>query len=562
MLTYQVQTGDTLSQIAKKLNVPMESISGYRSGDPSLIFPGENLTVGQPSGQPINQQGQNIQQQPVDINAALATGGLQLDQQPQTPVQAPLGVGQPQGQQPPTGASNVTLTPPQPPTQRTIATPSGRQVRLPVSAETDALLGEQQNAQQPQAETFFQQYGVPTEALQTGFQMNPSQTVSDLVRLVMEATGLPDVRSNVANISKEIEDLENQRDKEIEDIQDNPWKSVGSKSQLIDRINNQYENRIKNRVNRLTLLQGAYDDARQQAQFAATTAINLYDRNRTFDQNKLEFVLNRAEKAADAERKLSTPIEVSAGATLFDQRTGKPIYTAPQKGTGTPSGVRTGVSGQYQGAIDTILGSQKFTEQQRASVIEAINNGEDPATVIKNQAKNIMGQTQANKVENFEIAQAQVKDLDALLNQYYSLGGTTGLLKGSYEKTVNKLGEVREPKLVEISTQISAALQIYRNAVSGTAYSVQEGADIASIFPGINKSEGLNKAILNGRLKAFDSTIDGAYRATLGKAYDSIKAPDRTADSLVPKPDISKEIGDISFKAPSSWQSFLNKIFD
>ncbi len=44
--SYTVKAGDTLSEIARSLGVPQSSITGYRSGDPNLIFPGERLTVG------------------------------------------------------------------------------------------------------------------------------------------------------------------------------------------------------------------------------------------------------------------------------------------------------------------------------------------------------------------------------------------------------------------------------------------------------------------------------------------------------------------------------------
>ena len=51
--SYTVMPGDTLSAIAKKLGVPITSITGYRSGNPNLIYPGEKLSVmgtGQPTG--------------------------------------------------------------------------------------------------------------------------------------------------------------------------------------------------------------------------------------------------------------------------------------------------------------------------------------------------------------------------------------------------------------------------------------------------------------------------------------------------------------------------------
>ena len=43
--TYTVQAGDTLSGIAAKFGVSTSAISGYRSGDPNLIYPGEVLKI-------------------------------------------------------------------------------------------------------------------------------------------------------------------------------------------------------------------------------------------------------------------------------------------------------------------------------------------------------------------------------------------------------------------------------------------------------------------------------------------------------------------------------------
>lgn len=48
--TYTVQSGDTLSGIAAKLGISMSQISGYRSGNPNLIYPGEVLTVNGTAG--------------------------------------------------------------------------------------------------------------------------------------------------------------------------------------------------------------------------------------------------------------------------------------------------------------------------------------------------------------------------------------------------------------------------------------------------------------------------------------------------------------------------------
>ena len=44
--TYTVKSGDTLGAIASKFGTNVGSISGFRSGNPNLIFPGEVLTIG------------------------------------------------------------------------------------------------------------------------------------------------------------------------------------------------------------------------------------------------------------------------------------------------------------------------------------------------------------------------------------------------------------------------------------------------------------------------------------------------------------------------------------
>jgi LysM repeat protein len=49
MATYTVSAGDTLSGIGSKLGIDWKSLSGYKSGDPNLIYPGEVLSYGSSS---------------------------------------------------------------------------------------------------------------------------------------------------------------------------------------------------------------------------------------------------------------------------------------------------------------------------------------------------------------------------------------------------------------------------------------------------------------------------------------------------------------------------------
>lgn len=45
MATYTVKSGDSLSAIGKQFGVDYKTITGYKSGNPSLIYPGEVLTI-------------------------------------------------------------------------------------------------------------------------------------------------------------------------------------------------------------------------------------------------------------------------------------------------------------------------------------------------------------------------------------------------------------------------------------------------------------------------------------------------------------------------------------
>jgi hypothetical protein len=269
----------------------------------------------------------------------------------------------------------------------------------------------------------------------------------------------------------------------------------------------QYETYIKNKEDELT---GAKDLALEAQREGAPTAI----------VQKMLKAQTREEAIGIGGQYVGALERQKAALDLENKRLQNNKLRIENNANGKPTVIGDPKKAQ---ALSVILGSGKFTKEQTAQITNAINNGEDPFTVVKNQAKNIMGQTEATTVTKYESAKSSLQDIQNSLSQFYANGGKTNLLNGNYEKVINKLGQVSDPKLVDLAVQIQAQLQVYRNAVSGTAYSVQEGKDINSIFPGINKSEGLNTSIINGRVKAFDSSIDGAYKSTLGSAYEQFK---------------------------------------
>ncbi len=242
---------------------------------------------------------------------------------------------------------------------------------------------------------------------------------------------------------------------------------------------------------------------------------------------------NISEAIANATIYLRTPntevVKVGDNsAYLIDKNTGKIIRSFGAGGGSSGGSVGGGktitytdVNGNtkttdYNGIVNTILGSGKFTKDQSNAIRTAIAQGEDPITVIKNNAKSLLSGTNQNALEDAESSLYQLKQLDANMTAYYNAGGNTGIFKGTYEETLNKLGEVKDPKLVELASRIATNLQEYRNAISGTAYGIKEGAEIASVFPSIKNGKVLNDTLVKARTDGLQAKIDGYYRSTIG----------------------------------------------
>lgn len=107
-LTYTVKSGDNIGAIARQYGVNIADISGYRSGNPNLVYPGEVLTIGKGASAPV----------------PTATGG-----------DAPLGSTERTNQllgdnyfDPATGKQTKTFTPTQTPT--TVNDPATRNTEI------------------------------------------------------------------------------------------------------------------------------------------------------------------------------------------------------------------------------------------------------------------------------------------------------------------------------------------------------------------------------------------------------------------------------------------------
>jgi LysM repeat protein len=295
--SYTVQSGDNLSTIAQRYGVSISDISGYRSGNPNLIYPGENLIIGksvapqqaQPTVQGTQQQIQQTEGQIAD---------LQAQQQ---------------------ALQQYGLTD----TEQLAKDASGNYV--PANTQTDLT-------------SYLGDLGIDVNSVIQPNQ-SPQKSITDLVKEVMTATGIPDAKANLEKISKEIEDITNEMNDEVAEINENPWLSEASRSREVLKMQEKYQNKIDSRTNQLKLYQSAYDSAKQEAQYAATLATNLYADQRDSLQSQMEFIMEQAEKAA--ELKAKAPETAGGGEIMWDATQQKWVptgYTSTSDTTQTERG--------------------------------------------------------------------------------------------------------------------------------------------------------------------------------------------------------------------------------
>lgn len=219
-------------------------------------------------------------------------------------------------------------------------------------SEFDQIFNEPTD-QERAAKTFQDRYGIDVSKLDF---FAPQKTVKELTNEIIGQTGLLDSRSRIESVTKEIESLENERNQKISEINENPWLTEGVRKGKVDKENEKYEARINARVNRLRLEESLLDDAREETRFAVQTALNVAQQERAFKMDTFKEFLNQVEEEAKARREIQKeqaaagkPLEISAGASLYDPKTGKFIATAPkeEKPLSISEKYGTGVLGEY-----------------------------------------------------------------------------------------------------------------------------------------------------------------------------------------------------------------------
>lgn len=201
-VTHTVKAGDTLTDIAQKFGVSTAQITGYRSGNPNLIFPGEVLNINKLPVQPQEPQ-KGTEPQPQAQQALTAA-----------PV-APQGVPQPA---PATPAPQAGIPP------ESLTSP----ISQPTGNDFDNL---------------FKQYGLSVK-----------NDITDVVKTISKLYGFDEVNGQVKDLDDEFIDKSSE-------IRDNPWLTSDLQDKKVKTLKDTYDRKRDALINRLQLQQNIVGQA-------------------------------------------------------------------------------------------------------------------------------------------------------------------------------------------------------------------------------------------------------------------------------------------------------------
>jgi hypothetical protein len=216
---------------------------------------------------------------------------------------------------------------------------------------------------------------------------------------------------------------------------------------------------------------------------------------------------------------------------IKDPETGETIFYNPTTGEmKTPMGVKVEAStenGQMMYWVEqafTSLNSDNNTAKDNNTkfAINAINNGD------MDMAKERIIQVATENIDDELVKDAVllVSGLDRLtksINEYKEAGGQLSYLQGTWEDIMQNVRKTGNTKLLTIVSETKALTQWYRRKISGAAFSEQEAAEYASLFPDIKGSFNFNQTVVDSLAGTWTNLYQTALEQKIGTVqYEKI----------------------------------------
>lgn len=160
------------------------------------------------------------------------------------------------------------------------------------------------------------------------------------------------------------------------------------------------------------------------------------------------------------------------------------LVTVGYEPVSTTRGYPDGQDNQYASDLDAIIGATistiptKFGQETFAQQLAQARNDGDKINLVAAQV--LKGQPAEFK-NDFRNQAVAIKEVDKAIAELDS-GLRTGLVNNGIQYTFNVVGKDFDPKIAKINQYMTAAIQPYRNSVTGAAWGDQEDAEYAALF--------------------------------------------------------------------------------
>lgn len=129
------------------------------------------------------------------------------------------------------------------------------------------------------------------------------------------------------------------------------------------------------------------------------------------------------------------------------------------------------------------------------------------------------GKTLREKERTIEFLDEIKDDLRTL----EATGTDTGILTGTYNEFLKKIGRTPSKRVAKIATRIRLAIINYRKAVSGAAFTESEMKEYLDLFPSVGRVGDFNLANIEALQQTFAGDIENTYEMVMGeRAYKDI----------------------------------------
>lgn len=525
--TYSVQPGDTLSAIAKKFGVGISDISGYRSGDINKIYPGENLSIGAGASPDV---ASGLQQRftatSTNPESGVTTRGAE------TPYATSFGSFIDE-------LKNKIFSSTAPNPTDSVTQAINQLSQLKSAAGIDTANTDLNNARQDlsnfEQTILSEQDRIKTQPVAT--------TVIGKQLVKLDADTAAAYRSKQALVQSATERLQT---------------ATQQMSQLISltQFNQQearqaYEDNTNNAFKFIDLMQTQQNKEQSVAQAALTGFINSvkdnpdvltkasaadkaqwqsWELSAGFPLGYTEGILGLTKQVPDFEFKGTVgSADTGYSAIMYNSKTGA-LKTVKVIGSAPTNVAPASVTPENQSLVDAFnFTSGRMSADERkanTSYFNGLLNAgriQDAKDFVKSVVIANVPPVEQSKVIGRDQAIASLKDIKTNLDSYVTKGGDTGILTGTTESILEKVGKMKNKELATISNDIVLAIQAYRQAISGAAFTESESKQYEAVFPSVGKNPELNDAKITSLVNTFDRNNRVVVQSVIGASnYDKI----------------------------------------